>query len=368
MCSMHGLKHCPELYIFLVLSQGFRVYAQYAPVGFYSTPRHALDKGPCFRDNRVSPMKLFLRYFAYVLILFFTLVGIAFTGVYVAMQFGLLNVRGTIDERNEFFLDAFREQTASSTETVIDTSLATTTPSVVAPTKEVLSMPDTPCMDSTQTTCMWSETPEWAVIRSALSKDASVLMRVAEETGVPARMIASVVFPEQARFFTSNREVFKRWFEPMKLLGTLTQFSLGVSGIKQETAKRVEEYARDPASPFYPGPGIDVLVAYPTGADTDAERFKRLTDEKDHYYSYLYTALFIKEVEAQWQRAGYDVSDNPEVVVTLFNLGFDKSLPNPSPSAGGAPITLGNTTYSYGSLGALFYHSEELMSEFPKVR
>ncbi len=53
-------------------------------------------------------------------------------------------------------------------------------------------------------------------------------------------MIASVVVPEQTRFFTSNREVFKRYFEPLKILGSLSQFSLGVSGIKEDTAIQIE--------------------------------------------------------------------------------------------------------------------------------
>ena len=38
-----------------------------------------------------------------VLVVLFALIGLAFTGVYVAMQFGLLNVPGSIAERNAFF-------------------------------------------------------------------------------------------------------------------------------------------------------------------------------------------------------------------------------------------------------------------------
>ncbi|MGM3099375.1 hypothetical protein, partial [Bacillus cereus group sp. BC327] len=72
----------------------------------------------------------------------------------------------------------------------------------------------------------------------------------------------SVVVPEQTRFFTSNREVFKRYFEPLKILGSLSQFSLGVSGIKEETAIQIENQALDSTSPFYPGLGMAALFSY----------------------------------------------------------------------------------------------------------
>jgi hypothetical protein len=175
-----------------------------------------------------------------------------------------------------------------------------------------------------------------------------------------------VVVPEQTRFFTSNREVFKRYFEPLKILGSLSQFSLGVSGIKQETAEQIEEYANDPSSPFYPGPGMSELIAYEDGADHDAELFARLTDAKDHYYSLLYTALYIREIEEQWKRAGFDISNNPEAVATLFNIGFKASNPNAHPRAAGSVIQTGGRAYSYGALGGLFYESGELAGEFPR--
>jgi len=286
-------------------------------------------------------MNKHLKIALFALLALFAGIGLLFTGVFVAMQFGLLNVRGSILERNAFFLNS------------------TSTPEAAIPAK--------PCVVDGQDECDWSETPEWAVVEGGLRKDAEVIRRVEDETGVPGRMMAAVVIPEQIRFFTSEREVFKRYFEPLKILGSLSQFSLGVSGIKQETARRVEDHANDPSSPFYPGPEAAALLAYPEGvADRDAELFRRLTDEKDHYYSYLYTALYIKEVAAQWERAGFDISGDPDALVTLFNIGFDNSRPNPNPMPGGAAITVGGRTYAFGALGASFYRSDELLDVFPR--
>lgn len=281
-------------------------------------------------------MNTLLRYAAYGLIGMFACIGLLFTAVFLAMQFGLLNVRGSISERNDFFTGA-----------------------------EALS-PGVVCADDAQESCAWNQTPEWQVVSGGLRKDEAIIARVSQETGVSERMIAAVVVPEQTRFFTSNREVFKRYFEPLKILGSLSQFSLGVSGIKEATAKQIESHANDPSSEFYPGEGMAALIVYPAGANRDTELYNRLTDAKNHYYSYLYTALYIKEIEEQWRKAGYDISNNPGAVVTLFNIGFQGSKPNPAPRAAGAVIATGGQSYTYGELGALFYSSQELVDVFPQ--
>jgi hypothetical protein len=287
-------------------------------------------------------MKRVLKWVAIAIVLALAATGAAFISVFLLMRYGLLNVRGSISERNAFFAAA----------------------STAAPAAALAS--ESACADAQRAECGWNETPEWEVVKGGLQKDAALLARVSRETGVSARMIAAVVVPEQTRFFTSNREVFKRYFEPLKILGSLSQFSLGVSGIKQETAEKIEEYANDPGSPFYPGPGMRELIAYGDGADHDAELFARLTDAKDHYYSLLYTALFVKEIEEQWKRAGFDISNNPEAVATLFNIGFKASSPNAHPRAAGAIIETGGRVYSYGALGGLFYRSDELADALPE--
>jgi hypothetical protein len=277
---------------------------------------------------------------ARLIIYLFALIGFFFTVVGVGMYFGIFNVRGTIAERNAFFMPT--------------------------PEGATLTAAATPPSCTKTNPCAWDKTPEWAVVRAGLVKDKAIISRVARETGVSERMIASVVVPEQLRFFTSEREVFKRYFEPLKILGSLSQFSLGVSGIKEETARTIEQNAQDPSSPFYPGAGMETLLAYENGVDQEELRFARLTDAKDHYYSYLYTALAIKEITAQWKNAGHDITDEPGVVGTLFNIGFEHSHPKPDPKVGGAMITVGGNIFSFGELGAYFFFSEELRDEFPR--
>ena len=284
-----------------------------------------------------------------ILICLFAGVGITTTAVFFGMQHGLLNVRGSIMERNASF---------GPVDKIIKTDAATTTEQTGNGCTENLSQTEP---------CEWHETAAWAVVAGGLTKDAAIIDRVSKETGVSARMIAASVVPEQIRFFTDNREVFKRYFEPLKILGTMSKFSLGVSGIKQETATKIEEYASANNSPFYPGPEYAALIAYPTSdTDTANSLFNRLTDEKNHYYSYLYTALYLREITAQWERSGYNIAARPDVLVTLFNLGFNASLPKENPQVGGASITTGGQAYNFGYLGTLFYQSEELQTEFPR--
>lgn len=313
----------------------------------------------------------------------FASIGLVSVGVLVAMQFGLLNVRGGVDSRNQFFLDAYNEQQAAAilaekkaeveegrgkenTEELLDVGMSGVGNDLRPDATDKIKPEKTAviCGDETARVCDWYETEEWAVIKAGLLKDRLVIERVAKEVGLPARLVAAVVVPEQARFFSSNREVFKRWFEPMKLLGSLSKFSLGVSGIKMETAYKIEEYALDATSEFYPGTDFSNLFAYQAGENRDTVLYDRLTDEKDHYFSYLYTALFLKEVQMQWERAGFKNQARPEILVTLFNLGFAKSKPHDNPKAGGATLKIGGIDYTYGALGGLFYYSDELRAEF----
>ena len=280
----------------------------------------------------ITPMKTILK----TIIIIFALIGLVFTIVFIGMQFGAFNVRGANTARN--------------------ISLGAT--ATIKPVND--------CLDTTVSVCTWDKTSQWNTIKTALQKDASVVQDVSTKTGVDARMIAATVIPEQLRYFTANRESFKKYFEPLKILGALSKFSLGVSGVKQETALQIERYANDPTSDFYPGDGIAALIAYPDGTNHDTELYNRLTDEHNHYYSYLYTAIYIKEIQAQWAKSGFDVSKQPEVPVTLFNIGFGASHPNATPKVAGSIITLGGKKYSFGELGTLFYNSDELTDSFAK--
>lgn len=284
-----------------------------------------------------------------LIICLFACIGIVFSGVFVAMQYGLLNVKGSTQVRDEFY------------ETLPKTDIL----AAVVPKKATT----TSCVEQSSTgeaiaVCVWNKSSEWQTVRAGIVKDKDIILKVSKETGVPSRMIVAAVAPEQLRFFTSNREQFKRYFEPLKVLGSMTQFSLGIAGLKQKTAEQIEQYAVDQNSPFFAGKGMANLISYDTSGAEPANLYGRLTS-KDHYYSYLYVALFIKELEAQWGSYGYDVTGRPDIVTTLYNIGFKYSHPKPDPNIGGTTIELNGSSFSYGELGTAFYRSDELTAIFP---
>ncbi len=359
-----------------------------------------------------------IRIILFIILCGFALVGVIFLGVLVAMRLHLTDVRGSIDSRNEFFqttdkkagvrLPVIKKTDISSSfskldpiiqckimtintilpengERILDTYL-TTKSSVVANKminaillvtednnpfiKEKLDKCEKVVNDNfvynegSQSVFSWMDSNEWFALRDALIKDKDVILQASRDSGVPSRIIVSTVISEQFRFFTTNRESFKKYFEPLKILGNGTKFSYGVAGVKFETAKVIENNLKNNSSVFYLGKNYEDILNY-GDSDPDSELMGRLTDTKNHYYSYLYTALFLKQIMSQWETAGYSINDRPEVLSTLFNLGFNKSIPKENPEVGGSTITINDRDYTFGGLSYEFYYSGELREYFP---
>jgi hypothetical protein len=262
------------------------------------------------------------------LVYIFAAIGFFLVAGYLLVRFGLTNESGIIDMQRESFLGA-------------------------SPHGGALSVP-------------WDQSEEWVVLDEAIRRDETVLKQAAADAGVSPRLILASLVAEQLRLFFTEREAYKQFFYPLKILGPQTQFSWGVMGMKEETAIRVEENLRDSSSPFYLGPAYARLLDFPEGADVKSERFARMTDQHNHYWSYLYAGLYLKEIEAQWRSAGFPIDGNVAVLSTLYNIGFDRSIPKAEPQVGGAEIALGATAYSFGGLAAEFYKSSLLTDIFPR--
>lgn len=216
----------------------------------------------------------------------------------------------------------------------------------------------------TKTVPDWVHTEEWQTLKEALIKDQSVINQASIATDISPRLIIAMIIPEQLRLFNDEREIFKQVFLPLKILGNQTQFSWGVAGLKPETAEQIEKNLQDRSSSFFPGEKYAHLLDFTT-PDHGKERFSRIANEKNHYFAYLYTAIYIKEITAQWKLAGFDISDRPEILATLFNIGFANSQPKTNPQVGGSEIEIGGHSYSFGRLAYEFFYSDELAGEFP---
>ena len=250
----------------------------------------------------------------------FAAIGFIMVAIYIAVASGLTNTSGIIDEQRNFFIDQSQS---------------------------------------------WKSGQEWVVLQEAIVNDAEDIISAAATAGVNPRMIVALLVVEQLRLFHSNREIFKTVFAPLKILGNQNQFSWGVMGIKRDTAKTIERNLTDPSSLWYLGSEHENLLDF-TSEHPDQERFIRLTDKDSRYYSYLYAAILVRQIEKQWSNAGFSISDRPDIIATLYDIGFDRSRPHADPKSGGAKIDIGDTSYSFGSLARIFYESDELITEFPR--
>jgi hypothetical protein len=210
----------------------------------------------------------------------------------------------------------------------------------------------------------WMNISEWTDFRYAVAKDKAIIDSVARQTGVESRLIVSCLVGEQIRLFNSKREAYKKWIGPLKILSVETTFSFGVTGIKEHTAQQIEHNLKDTTTVFYLGKKYRNLLNFHT--DTiQGERFRRLTNYHNHYYSYMYAALFLKQINQQWKKAGFPIENRPEILATLFNVGFAMSQPKSHPRVGGSTIIIDEKPYTFGAVAYDFYYSGDLFELFP---
>jgi hypothetical protein len=219
-----------------------------------------------------------------------------------------------------------------------------------------------------QDSLFWLNTNEYISLKNTLIKEKNTLDRVQKETGINSRLIVSMLFVEQMRLFNSDTELFRKIFQPLQILGVQSQYSWGVLGLKQSTLIDVENNLKNKNSQFYLGTSSKNILDYDASStlSIDEQRFNRVTDEHNQYYTYLYASLMMKQIKKQWSDAGFDISERPEILATLYNIGLSHSKPNANPQVGGAEIDIGTEKYSFGRLAYEFYYSNELIDIFPR--
>ena len=220
----------------------------------------------------------------------------------------------------------------------------------------------------------WSNYKAWKQFCTTLVRDKRAIDSVSRLTGVESRIIILCVVAEQLRMFNSGREKFKQYVYPYTRLILPSNRGYGVSGILEHTALRIEKTLFSPNDPFYPGDYfqkiINVRDSFPEVINDTISAHKHKTIQRlikggDHYYSYLYTALLMRQFQAHWESQGFTLANRPEVLGTLFNLGYQKSKPKKNPQVGGSTFKIGEKDYTFGGLCFEFYYSGELQDAFP---
>lgn len=334
------------------------------------------------------------------------IVGLIFIFVYIAMHFGWLNVRGSISERNSYWkinnqnknnntedidnleiickVNVLSEYAPLTSINIYKTLQKNSNENIILKMIDMASerfsgdrlfneyMSNCKNINNSEknfklptSAYFWADSDEWGLMREVFTRDQDVIKRAANDAGIDPRLILSGVIGEQFRFFGNRRDSFKGYFEPLKILASLSNTSYGIAGLKPKTVGIIEDNLKNKNSVFYLGEDMEHVVDYNSGVDIESERMNRITNSKDPYYSYLYVGLYMRQIMAQWQRSGYDISDRPDVLATLYNLGFYYSVPKDNPEAGGSNIKVNDTEYTFGDLAYEFYYSGELSDIYP---
>ncbi len=220
----------------------------------------------------------------------------------------------------------------------------------------------------------WSNYQVWKDFCKVVKKDKHAIDSVSRLTGVESRLIVMCLVGEQVRMFNSGREKFKKYVLPFNRILLPTNRGYGVTGILEHTALRIENTVFNKKSEFYAGDYfqncINVRDSFPELINDTIKAHKlktiqRLIKGGDHYYSYLYTAFLLRQYQAHWERNGFTLENRPEILASLFNLGYQKSKPKKNPEAGGSTFNVGGKDYTFGGLCFEFYYSGELQELFP---
>lgn len=335
----------------------------------------------------------------------FAFAGIIFFFVYIAMQYGWLNVKGSVSERNSYFNLKNKSEKINDNTNNLEIICQINVLGKYAPltsiniyknltkgvNNEILlvmlnsasrrftndysfnaemnnckySNNQTQILNIPKTAYGWADTDQWALMKEVFTRDQEIIKKAAEDAQISPRLILGGIIGEQFRFFNNRRESFKSYFEPLKILASLSNTSFGIAGLKPKTVGIIEDNLKNKNSIYYLGPELEHIVDYKSGTDIEIERMNRITNAKDPYYPYLYVGLFMKQIIAQWQKNGHDISNRPEVLATLYNLGFYYSIPKENPQAGGSVININNKDYTFGDIAYEFYYSGELSDIFP---
>lgn len=332
-----------------------------------------------------------------ILLVLFALAGAAIIGAWGLYQLGVTNNRGAVDKNYRYLMSvsemeglkdakitqeqldeewakqlerlaALAHRYPINTRLILNAAVVSDDPLIINRMVAALSIyADTSEGGSNVNAIPWMREPAWPALKEAILRDSALINEAGRLTGVEPRMIVGCLIGEQIRLFNSKREMFKKYLGPVKVLSVQSQFSYGVNGIKDFTAEAVEQHLQNPTSEFYMGKAYEHLLDFETN-DHATERYNRLVDYRNHLYSYIYTGCILHQTMLQWRRAGYDISDRPDVLFTLFNVGFDQSVPKPNPVPGGSHIEVGDRMYTFGGIGFDFYYSGELAQAFPFTR
>lgn len=189
--------------------------------------------------------------------------------------------------------------------------------------------------------------PWFVFIINGIEANKEILKTIKTESQklwIDYKMVLASIMSEQIRIATK----WARWDLKDLIVHHTPRFlvsynvSLGVWWIKVTTARQVvsdaKKYGYGDIFPPYDESGVTAML---TTSD---------------YRQWVYPTYLVKNIITRWQRAGYDISHDPGVVGTLYNMGNNITRePHAHPQIGGSVITIWWKDYVYGWLSMAIY-------------
>lgn len=183
------------------------------------------------------------------------------------------------------------------------------------------------------------------------------LSKVGSIYWINKNLILSAIITEQLRGFYTFRWLAKEIIKTNRYVMTMYDFSLGIGWVKEITAENIENDMEN-----YNKNIFDQYFVYTwENLNQWKNAFERLTSKENYFYQFLYSGWLIYNILQRRKVAWYDISNEPWILMTLYNFGNPvKKIPNPNPKIGWAIIRINDTDYTFGSLWAIVYYYLEI--------
>ena len=189
---------------------------------------------------------------------------------------------------------------------------------------------------------------------------------ISDKVGIDPKLLAASISVEQIRFLSTQRGKIKTIIKNNKALRSFTKFSYGLWGIKTFTFRNINKWMKQYDFETYQkyfayyDNKVKEIKNNPENKDKSEEEIKELEDLEikkileNNYSGLLYSAWLIKSIILKWDKAWFDISDRPWIILTLYNMGNTKT-PHWNPDLGGSIIQIGWYDKYFGELWYLFY-------------
>jgi len=169
--------------------------------------------------------------------------------------------------------------------------------------------------------------------------------KISKALWIDYRLVMSAILTEQVRYAMTERGEMKKFLQKTPVLLYLTRFSYWIWWIKSFTAEKV----RNDAIAYWYWKDLEkhIYISWETA-------WKNILINK--YYQVAYPAYLIKNIITRWKKAGYNIENNPGVIITLYNFwNIEGKKPHGLPKVGWSDISIKSKSYNFGWLGESFY-------------